>query len=65
MSRYLGESNDCIFELGDTISFDYDEMRLTGTVVVRVYNTRLLYHVEVNGHRYEVEVPTDNPKKVE
>jgi len=64
MSRYLGpDENDSVFDLGDTVSFDHEGERLTGTVV-RVYATRLNYHVEVDGARYEVSVPDDNPRRV-
>lgn len=63
MSQYLGEDYSTEFSLGETVSFDHDRERLTGTVV-RVYSTRLLYHVEVDGKRYEVEVPDDNPERV-
>lgn len=62
MSRYLGEDYSTEFSLGETVSFDNDGDRLTGKVV-RVYSTRLLYHVEVDGERYEVEVPDDNPRR--
>lgn len=66
MSRYLGEYRCSEFALGDRVSFDHNGERLTGKVV-RVYNTRLTYHVEVNGQRYEVNVgeDNDNPKKEE
>lgn len=65
MSHYIGEStdHDCLFEIGDFVAFDHEDQRLTGKVV-RVYNSRLLYHVEVDGKRYEVAVPDDNPEKV-
>jgi hypothetical protein len=62
VSRCLGRDNGTEFSLGDTVSFDHDGDRLTGKVV-RVYNSRLVYHVEVNGERYEVEVPDDNPQR--
>ena len=62
MSRIVSDyDNDCCFNLGDMVSFDSDGERLTGKVV-RVYNTRLLYHVEVDGRRYEVSVPDDDPR---
>ncbi len=64
MSRYLGKPYDCDFELGETVAFDHNGDRLIGKVV-RVYNTRLVYHIEVEGRRYyEVEVPDDNLKRV-
>ncbi len=73
MSRQLSEyehGGSTEFNLGDIVSFDHrgawmsegdEPERLTGEVV-RVYSTRLNYHVEVNGTRYEVEVPNDNPQ---
>jgi len=66
MSRYPGKDHNAQFNLGDKVSFDYHGTRLTGTVV-RVYNTGLLYHVEVDGERagrYEVEVPDDDPVRI-
>lgn len=65
MSRAVSNSEySRDFELGDTVEFDgpYGE-RMTGEVA-RVYNTRTLYHVEVNGERYEVEYPGDNMVRV-
>lgn len=62
MSRCLGPDYSTEFELGETVSFDYGGDRLTGRVV-RVYSTRLDYHVEVDGKRYEVTVPDDNPRR--
>jgi ribosomal protein L21E len=62
MSRQIPNNDDDDFDLGDIVSFDHDGERLTGEVV-RVYNTRTLYHVEVNDKRYEVEIPGDNPRK--
>lgn len=64
MSRYIGKENSTEFSLGECVSFDYEGQRLTGKVV-RVYASRLLYHIEVNGDRYEVEVPDDNPERAE
>jgi hypothetical protein len=62
MSRLVDrhEYDDGTFELGDRVSFvgPYGE-RLYGEVV-RVYNTRVLYHVEVDGQRYEVRVDGGN-----
>jgi hypothetical protein len=63
MSRCLGEYTSTEFALGDRVSFDHEGDRLTGEVV-RVYNARLAYHVEVESKRYEVAVPEDNPRKV-
>lgn len=55
MSRLLDHweypSDD--FGLGDGVSFEHNGMRLYG-IVVRVYNSRDWYHVEVHGQRYEV-----------
>ena len=66
MSRLLENYETTEFGLGDYVSFDYNGERLTGTVT-RVYNTRLLYNVEVGLYdykrTYEVEVPNDNPRK--
>ncbi len=59
MSRLIGEYRKTEFDLGDTVSFGHDRDRLTGKVV-RVYSTRLNYHVEVEGERYEVSIPDDN-----
>lgn len=60
---YRGECSDrSVFELGDTVSFDHYGDRLAGRVV-RVYASRLNYHVEVHGQRYEVSVPDDNPER--
>ncbi len=59
----MGEYHSTEFELGEVISFDFEGRRLVGKVV-RVYSTRLLYHVEVDGKRFEVEVPDDNPERV-
>ncbi len=61
MSRKLDREYSSDFELGDRVSFLHEGERLVGNVV-RVYNTRLVYHVEVKGRRYEVVVPTDDPK---
>ncbi len=49
------------FDIGDTVSFDYHGTRLTGKVI-RVYNTRTIYHVLVQGHRYLVSI-ADQMKK--
>jgi hypothetical protein len=62
MSRNLGPDTSTEFELGEMVSFDYEGERLTGRIV-RVYSTRLDYHVEVDGNRYEVSVPDDNPRR--
>jgi hypothetical protein len=51
------------FELGDRVSFLNEGERLVGKVV-RVYASRLNYHVEVDGERYEVGVPDDDPQRV-
>ena len=63
MSQYLGERHNTEFELGEMVAFDHAGDRLTGKVV-RVYNTRLVYHVEVDGSLYEVQVLGDNPRRV-
>lgn len=65
MSRLIGNSrhDGTDFILGDTVSFTHEGHRLVG-IVVRVYNSRTLYHIEVDGDRYEVAVPNDDPRKV-
>lgn len=61
MSRHIGKAAPTEFALGDYIVFDHAGDRLVGRVV-RVYNSRLVYHVELDrGERYEVCVPEDNP----
>ena len=50
------------FELGERVSFDHEGTRLTGEVV-RVYNTREWYHVEVDGQRYEVHGREDDIRR--
>jgi hypothetical protein len=51
------------FELGDTVFFNGPGGdRLRGEVV-RVYNTRAHYHVEVNGIRYSVNSLDDDMVK--
>lgn len=59
------EYDDGSFELGDRVSFKgpFGD-RLTG-VVVRVYNSRLCYHVEVDGERYSVRTDGGNMDEVE
>lgn len=49
------------FSIGDRVSFLYDCERLEGEVV-RVYNTRENYHVEVDGVRYSVNRDGDRMK---
>ena len=61
MSRVLENNCSTEFKLGEIISFNHHGHRLTGRVV-RVYNTRLIYHVEVDNQRYEVIVPDDDPQ---
>ncbi len=62
MSNQIQDPYPTYFEMGETVTFDHYGDRLTGRVV-RIYSTRLNYHVEVDGRRYEVEVPGDNPKR--
>jgi hypothetical protein len=50
------------FELGEEVSFYYRGSRLYGKIV-RVYNTRTLYHVEVDGDRYQVEPHADQMQR--
>lgn len=59
MSTYLYDV-EREFELGDMVWFDSpDGDRMYGEVV-RVYNTRTRYHVEVKGQRFDVNYPEDN-----
>lgn len=59
MSKKL-HSDDIDFELDEKVEFTGpDGNRLTG-LVVRVYNTRDDYHVEVDGERYSVNRRSDN-----
>lgn len=65
MSRALSTSdydNDCDFEMNARVSFLHEGERLEGEVV-RIYNTRLFYHVLVDGRRYEVDVSTDDMRR--
>jgi len=50
------------FDMGERVSFNHDGVRLSG-IVVRVYNTRDLYHVEVDGQRYEVDPRDDGMRR--
>ena len=50
------------FDLGDEVSFLCDGLRLYGEVV-RVYNTRDNYHVEVDGRRYFVSRQDDDMRR--
>jgi hypothetical protein len=50
------------YELGEQVSFLHEGSRLRGTVA-RVYNTRDLYHVEVDGQRYLVESLVDEMRR--
>ena len=52
MSKIIFDNFDQ-FDIGNKVSFDHNGKRLTGAIV-RVYNTRDLYHVDVNGQRYQV-----------
>lgn len=67
MSRLVPrhEYDDGSFELGDRVSFNgpYGE-RMTG-IVVRVYNSRTVYHVEVDGERYSVRTDNDDDIRAE
>ena len=64
MSRVVDRSeyDDGTFELGDRVSFMHKGERLCG-IVARVYNTRTLYHVSVQGKRYEVEPGADEMRR--
>lgn len=57
MSRLLSTSEypPREYELDDKVTFAHEGGHLTGKVV-RVYNTREWYHVEVDHRRYEVHV---------
>ena len=61
MSRLLEQSEypQTGFEIDDRVSFLHEGRRLTG-IVVRVYNTRDHYHVEVDGRRYDVHPDEDD-----
>jgi hypothetical protein len=63
LNRSDYESSD--FELGDIVEFDspYGGGRLRGEVV-RVYNSRNVYHVEVDGERYSVRTDSGNQDNV-
>lgn len=63
MSRFLSRHEKTEFELGDYVSFDHEGRRLTGKVA-RCYNTREVYHVEVEGQRYKVRLSEDNMREV-
>lgn len=56
--RLYSENYNNEFELGDRVSFMHEGCRLWGKVV-RVYNTRTCYHVEVDGDRYFVTLDDD------
>lgn len=64
MSRIVEgwEWNDTDFHIGEHAYFDApfnNTIRLYGEVV-RVYNTRMNYHVEVDGVRYAVNLMDDH-----
>ena len=64
MSRRLDDYEYQPFlELGDKVSFKYYETKLYGEIV-RVYNAGTLYHVEVDGRRYEVDLHEDKVKRI-
>lgn len=64
MSELLDRSeyDGCEFELGMRVSFLNNGNRLFG-VVVRVYNSRDSYHVEVSGQRYSVDPIADEMRR--
>jgi hypothetical protein len=64
MSRMLDRGDYCQgdFELGERVSFMHGGERLYGEIA-RVYNTRTLYHVEVDGRRYEAQPGADNMRR--
>lgn len=52
MSRMIeSPPGGMVFDLGEEVTFLHQGERLQGKVV-RVYNTRDVYHVEVAGQRY-------------
>lgn len=64
MSKQLDSNNASVFDLNDRVTFIAPNRkdRMTGKVV-RVYNTRELYHVEGDdGWRYEVDLKFDQMK---
>lgn len=50
------------FEIGEKVSFLHRGSRYYGTVV-RVYNTRSLYHVEADGERFQVDPHADEMRR--
>lgn len=50
------------FELHDAVTFTLEGKRVTG-VVVRVYNSRDLYHVSVGNERYQVDPRNDRMER--
>lgn len=65
MSKKLegyGGTNLNSLELGDKVSFDHEGERLIGEIA-RIYASRTLFHVEVNGERYSVDVDDDIQKE--
>ena len=65
MSRIVSEHEPTEFRMGDIIEFDapYGDHRMRGEIV-RIYNTRTVYHAMVGDTRYEVTY-ADNPVLVE
>lgn len=60
MSRLVEIEQDTQeFDFDDIVSFNHQGSRLEGSIV-RVYNTRTVYHVLVDGKRYSVEVGVDD-----
>jgi hypothetical protein len=51
------------YDLGDKVSFLHEGQRLVG-IVVRVYNARDDYHVEVEGVRNQVNRHCDEMRKI-
>ena len=50
------------FILGESVSFLHGGARLYGEIV-RIYNTRTVYHVEVEGRRYSVSPRDDDMRR--
>jgi len=66
MSKFVSrqEYEAGIFNLGDCVSFIAPWGERIAGEVVRVYNSRLCYHVEVDGKRYSVRVDGGNQDQV-
>lgn len=65
MSKIYDPSSDYDnwYQLGSTVTFDHDGVRLCGKIV-RVSSNPCYFHVEVKGTRYEVDLHQDRMKMV-